>query len=695
MTQPSFVNALQKVTSGELSFNELIAVAQNLTREGHVDPARQLYQVWIAMNGEHPLVFIAHFNCSTLLAQQGDHAQAELALRSALAAKPDFAPAHINLGSAFERAGKAKEAVDQWRGALDHMSAVTGDGVEYKITLLKQLSRVLTDNQQHEASEAALTQCLELRPDQRDVLEQFAAVRLAQCKWPIAALPKLTPREFVPRFHPLSACAYADDPLMHLAISSQYVEAMTPLQSISEAIHKIIDRRDAPVAPEGRRLRIGYVSSDLRSHAVGYLMANLFEAHDPKAVEIFVYYIGIPADDVISQRVQAAAEHWVKLRGASDDDAARKIAEDEIDILVDVNGHTREAKLGIFARRPAPIQVNWLGYPGTMGSPYHHYIIADEWTIPADAEHYYSEHVLRLPCYQPNDRKRAIAQVPPSRQEHGLPDDAFVFCSFNAAHKITRFSFDRWMEIMRRAPKSVLWLLDYNGETNPRLQRGAEAAGIKAERLIFAPKIANAHHLARYPLADLFLDTAPYGAHTTASDALWMGVPVVTLTGRSFASRVCGSLLRSAGLPELVCDRPEDFVSLAANLATKDSETLKGYRKRLLEGRDTCVLFDIDLLCRKLEDLYRGMAEAHARGVRPRPALDNLDAYLEIGAAFDHDSAEIGMLGDYHGYYREALAKRHRQRPMRADFRLWSGEDEIEPQAPSSAQAKVELKRSA
>lgn len=666
MSQTAFVTALQKVTTGSLSLNELIAAAQQLTGAGQPDLARQLYQVWIAMNGDHPLLFITHFNCSTLQAQAGDHAGALASLRAALAVNPDFAPAHINLGSALERQGDAAAAVEQWKAGLERMAAITGDAIEYKITLLKQLSRVLSDNQQHDAAEVALMQCLDLNLHQRDVVEQYAAVRLAQCKWPIAATPtKLTRASFVSRFHPLSSCAYSDDPLQHLALAHRYVQAVAPpAQSVS-------DRRDAPIAA-GRRLRVGYVSSDLRAHAVGYLMANLFEAHDAKAIEVFIYYCGIPADDGINQRIKGAAEHWRDIRNLSDDEAAQRIAADEIDILIDVNGHTRDARLGVFARRPAPIQVNWLGYPGTMGSPYHHYIIADDWVIPEDHELYYSERVLRLPCYQPNDRKRIVDTAPPQRGEHGLPQDAFVFCCFNAAHKVTRFSFERWMDILRQVPDSVIWLLDYNGETNARLQTAAESCGVSGDRLIFARKVANPRHLARYPLADLFIDTAPYGAHTTASDALWMGVPVLTYAGRSFASRVCASLVRAAGVPDLVTTSPEAFVSRAVALATSDRLGLQALRERLITNRDACTLFDIDGLARNLEALYAQMADAYRAGALPRPNLANLDAYLDIGVNLDHDAAEIGASADYHAIYRTALAARHRDAPMPPDGRLWT-----------------------
>lgn len=667
MNQNAFLAALQKVTAGPLPLNDLIVAAQQLSATGQIEQTRQLYQVWLAMNGDNPLAFIAHFNCSTIQQQLGDTAGAEISLRAAIAQNPDFAPGHINLGSALERRGAARDAIEQWKAGLERMSAVTGDAIDYKITLLKQISRVMSDNSQHEGAEAALTQALDLNPEQRDVLEQYAASRLAQCKWPITDIaPKIKRHTFLSRFHPLSACAYADDPLMHLGIAGRYVESLTPPGEIPETW----DRRDAPIE-QGRRLRIGYVSSDLRAHAVGYLMAQLFEAHDPNAIEIFVYYCGIPSEDAITTRIKAAVHHWTNIRDISDDEAAAAIAKDGIDILVDVNGHTRDARLGVFARRPAPIIVNWLGYPGSMGSPYHHYIVADEHVIPPETELYYSERVLRLPCYQPNDRKRVVSDKPPTRAAMGLPEDAFVFCCFNAAHKITRFAFDRWMDILRQTPNSVLWLLDYNGETNTRIRDAAQHAGVAPERIIYAPKLANAVHLARYPLADLFLDTVPYGAHTTASDALWMGVPVLTFAGRSFASRVCASLVRAAGIPEMVCDGPDAFVARAIELASNDRLSLRAIRERLIAQRDTCTLFDIHLLARKLEGLYQQMASEYAAGALPQPDLANLDVYMDIGIGFDHDASEIGAHSDYLGHIRNGLAARNRQRPLIADTRLW------------------------
>jgi predicted O-linked N-acetylglucosamine transferase (SPINDLY family) len=306
-----------------------------------------------------------------------------------------------------------------------------------------------------------------------------------------------------------------------------------------------------------------------------------------------------------------------------------------------------------------------------MGSPYHNYIIADDWIIPPGSELYYSEKVVRLPCYQANDRRRVVAEHRPSRTEVGLPEDGVVFCCFNGAQKISRFTFDRWMDILKQTPGSVLWLLDSSVETNARLGDQAEARGVARERIVFAAKLANPFHMARYALADLFLDTSPYGAHTTASDALWMGVPVLTLSGRSFATRVCGSLVRSAGLPELVCETPDQFVEQAVALAANPAQ-LQSLRARLIASRNTCVTFDMDLLTSELEGLYQRMCADHQAGLTPQPDLRNLDAYLEAGLQWNPDVEEMLAVSDYHERYIKVLAERHRMRPLPADAKLWT-----------------------
>ncbi len=689
MTENLYLAGLQKIASGSLTLAELIDAAGRLTSSGQSEATRQLYKAWISANGEHPLLYVAYFNCSALDGQAGDAAAATAALQKAIALNPDFMPAYINLGGFLERSGQADKAIELWRSAVNRPTALNGNAVSYGTTALKQVARVLSDHQQVEAAEAAVQQCLEINPQQTDIIEQYVALRLTQCKWPvIVPSERLSRKALMKGIHPLSTAVYTDDPLLQLASADRYVKT-----SEAEGLpSRAFDRRQAPIDLASRRLRVGYISSDLRDHAIGYLMIEFFELHAQSDVDVFVYYCGPDSTSALNARYKSAVKNWTDIRKLSDDEAAQRIAADGIDILVDVNGHTRDSRNGVFARRPAPIQVNWLGYPGSMGSPYHHYIVADDWIIPAGSEMYYSERVVRLPCYQSNDRKRIVAETRPTRASVGLPDDAFVFCCFNGTQKISKFTFERWMEILRLVPGSVLWLLDASKETKNRLIGYAEQQGIARERLVFAPKLANPHHLARYPLADLFLDTTPYGAHTTASDALWMGVPVLTLSGRSFASRVCGSLVRSAGLTDLVVMRPEDYVERAVALG-HDAAAIQAYKAKLIENRLTCQLFDTQKLVDRLEDLYRTMCRDYSEGRMTQPDLTNLERYLEAGIEHDHEASEMLSVADYHGLYKAKLAQVHLARPMHADNRLWTQTD-IAKAERSAAATSIPGKRS-
>ncbi len=670
MTKELHPNVIQQVSTEQLSLAGLIETATRFSNAGETALARQTYQTWIHHNRNHPHLYVAHFNCSSLDMQADDRAAAIASLNEAIALNSDFVPAYINLGRIYEEMGAVDRAVALWQLGADRAAPVSGSAINYATTALTQIARVLSAAQQIEATEGAILRCLDINPRQPDIIEQYAALRLAQCKWPIATpSEQLDRRTLLGGINPLSMAAYTDDPLLQLASAYRYVK-----RSAWDGPHNWnCDRRQIQIDLKGRRLRVGYISSDLRDHAIGYLMAELFELHDKRNIEVFAYYCGPESNSALTNRIRSAVEHWIDIRHLSDDAAASQIAADGIDILVDVNGHTRDARTGVFARRPAPIQVNWLGYPGSMGSPYHQYLIADDWIIPESSEIYYSEKIVRLPCYQPNDRKREIAAIP-SREDAGLPRDAFVFCCFNGTHKISRFTFNRWIEILRLAKDSVLWLLDTSEQTKKHLRDLAEQAGVSGSRLIFAPKMQNSHHLARYPLADLFLDSAPYGAHTTASDALWMGVPVLTLSGRSFASRVCGSLVRAAGLTDLVCTRPDEYIARAVALAGNRAE-IEAYKSSLQANRNTCLLFNTATLVNHLEALYRSMCDEYCKGGLPQPDLTNLDAYFEAGIDHDHDSEEALAISNYHEMYRKRLKRLHLARPLHADRRLWTGDD--------------------
>jgi predicted O-linked N-acetylglucosamine transferase (SPINDLY family) len=654
-------------TTAAMPLTELVSASARLAGQGRGAEAEALYRSWIVANPAHPQLYVAHFNHACQLTSLGREAEAISSLAASLGLNPDFLPARINLGGLMERAGAPDQALSQWQTVSERLVAINGPSLGYKLAALRQMARLLTEHRRPAPAEAALRQCLELNPHQRDVMEQLVAVRLGQC-----AAPALQGVEGVDRatllrnLNPLSLLYLSDDPFMQLGLAADYARHLV---KDAEDLHAH-DRRDAPIATKGRRLRIGYVSSDLREHAVGTLLVELFELHDKARIELFAYYCGPKASGAMHERFRAAAEHWVDITPLSDTEAAQRIAADGIDILVDVNGYTRDARAGVFARRPAPVQVNFLGYPGTLGTPHHHYIIADDWIIPEGSEGHYSESVLRLPCYQPNDRKRAVGPRP-SRREAGLPEQGFVFSCFNGSQKLTRFTLARWGEILRRVPESVLWMLDHGEEMRANVTAFLEGQGIAPARLVFAPKLANADHLARYPLADLFLDSSPYGAHTTASDALWMGVPVLTFCGRGFATRVCGSLVRAAGLPEMVADGPEDFVERAISLAA-DTAQLAAIRARLAAGRDSCTLFDMPRFARSLEALFLEMAKRHQAGRTPEPNLTNLPHYLAAGCGFDHEGEEMLARTDYEAAYRARLARMHAREKLPADGRLWS-----------------------
>lgn len=655
--------ALIRSMARDLSVIDLIRTAETMKHSGQSTSVETLYTSWIQHNPDNPLLYAVLFNYSVVLSDTGKLDPARACLERAIALNPDFMPAHINLGRIDERRGAVGAAVMQWSAVLGKLAAVTGTAISHKTTALNQIARTLESANQDESAEDMLRQSLELDGSQREVAQHLIALRQRQCEWPIVAPWERVSRELLmTSMSPLSITGYCDDPLLHLAVAGNYNKtdvgtpaALTPLRP--------------PTAAVSGRLRIGYLSSDLREHAVGHLIAEIFELHARDTVEIFAYYCGPEARDPMHAKFKASVDHWVPISGLDDAAAARRIADDGIQILVDLNGYTRDARTKLLALRPAPIIVNWLGYPGTMASPYHHYIIADDWIIPKDHELYYSEKVVRLPCYQPNNRHRIVSPRRPTRREAGLPDDAMVYCCFNGAHKITRFTFERWLMILDQVPGSVLWLLNGTDATNARLVQHAEERGIDASRLIFAPKLANPDHLARYALADLFLDTTPYGAHTTASDALWTGVPVLTLSGRSFASRVCGSLVRAAGIPELICSSPEEFVARAVAFG-RDPSSIRPYRERLAAGRDTCILFDTPRLVRHLEGLYRQIWSDFERGELPRPDLANLDVYLEVGTQVKHDEIEVLTIEDYQGWWRERLLQRHALRPIEPDRRL-------------------------
>jgi predicted O-linked N-acetylglucosamine transferase (SPINDLY family) len=366
------------------------------------------------------------------------------------------------------------------------------------------------------------------------------------------------------------------------------------------------------------KIRIGYFSADFRVHPVSTLIAELFELHDKTKFEIIAFSFGEDDKSSMRLRISKSFDQFIDVSNLSDFDIAKLSRDMKVDIAIDLGGYTADSRTGIFSYRAAPIQVHYIGYLGTMGADYIDYIIADKTLIPDASQPYYSEKVVYLPnSYQANDRKRLISDKQFTKQELGLPENSFVFCCFNNNYKILPATFSSWMRILKEVEGSVLFLYAENNWAKDNLQKEAEIRGVNSSKLIFGMNIPYADYLSRYQTCDLFLDTFPYNAGTTASDALWTGLPVLTLMGQSFASRVAASLLNAIGLPELITNTQEEYESLAIELAMNPSK-LAAIKLRLANNRLTYPLFDTPLFTKNLEAAYIKMFEKYLAGFLPK-----------------------------------------------------------------------------
>ncbi len=521
----------------------------------------------------------------------------------ALTLQPNYALAHNNRGNTLRSLGRFLEALQAYERALqlapDYAHALDNRG-----RTLRELKRF---------DEAA--QCFErlvaLAPQTPYAPGLLLDTRLQCCDWrnydqvSQAIVAAVGRGERVDA--PFSFLSHAVQPAPQLICARTFAAAEYAGQPI-----KLRPRT------HGARIRLAYASADLHEHATAYLMAELFETHDRAKFEVTALSYGPDDRSPMRGRLEKAFDRFVDVRARSDRDVAGLMDELEIDIAVDLKGYTADNRAGIFSHRGAPLQVSYLGFPGTMGVPFMDYLIADRHILPERLAPHYSEKIVRLPdSYQVNDRQRRVAERTPTRTEAGLPETGFVFCSFNNSYKIRPATFDVWMRLLKQVEGSVLWLLQDNPVAVANLKREAQARGVKSDRLVFAPRTDLPAHLARQRLADLFLDTFPYNAHTTASDALWVGLPLVTLAGESFASRVAASLLNAAGLPELVTSSPAGYEALALKLA-RAPDQLAGLKQRLESTRLTMPLFDTARFRRHIEQAYVTMHERHRSGAPPQ-----------------------------------------------------------------------------
>ena len=648
-----------------------VNLAEVLRRQTRQDEAMRNCETALAMA---PKSAEAHLVRGMLLSAAGRHEEAVTAMRLAVRYKPDHPDTHLFLGANLSSLGQLDEAILHFKKAralrpahvptlIDLSEAYRSSGRTWdafeairKASELEPLNAsvytnmagilastpmldmaasaarlaldlspdlwaaafnlgmiLMTQGKEDEAI-AAYARAVEIDPANGQALFQLVKLYERSCDWDGIVTARELSRTMTYRSGryapPFSVLSLTASPQEHLLSARAFAKTLVVPGQVPLARYEARNRSAA-------RLRIGYLSADFRVHAVADLVAELFELHDKTTVETFGYSMGVDDKSPMRARLIAALDHFHDIRDIGDQQAAQKIFDDRIDILVDLTGYTTSGRPRILAMRPAPIQVNFLGYPGTMGAPFIDYIIADQHIAPFEHQRFFDEKLVHMPhSYQPNDRKRLSGRRSEPRSMHGLPEAGFVFCCFNNTYKISSEIFDVWMRLLASVPGSILWLLKNNDRVEATLRREAERRGVSGDRLIFAPRVSSARHVARVSLADLFLDTLLYNAHTTASEALWVGVPVVTLIGDAFPARVGASLLRAVDLSDLVTETLADYEAKALALAT-DADALAAVTARLHRARETAPLFDAPLFARHLEAAYGVMAQRLGRGEAP------------------------------------------------------------------------------
>ena len=605
-----------------------------LKDQGRLDHALAAFDQAIALRADYAEAF---YNRATVLQQQARLEEALAAYGRAIALRENYADAVNNAGIVLQELGRASEAINLYRRLLERMPAhadacnnlgtallAEGRADEARAAFEQALAHqpdfpeafCNLGNARRELGDltgaiAAYRDALRLRPDDAGAFSQLIYHRAQACAWDgyeadQEKLVDMARRGIrVPPFYLLATPASASN---QLSCARHWATSISPPRT-ALFHHRPRAGRE--------RIRLGYLSGDFHQHATAQLMAELFECHDRDRFEVFAYSYGPDDHGPMRARLAAVFDRFVDIRARSHHEAAELIHAEGVDILVDLKGYTHHARPAISAYRPAPVQVSYLGYPATMGADFIDYIIVDPFVVPSSQQPFFSERLVHLPrSYQVNDRRREVADAHTSRRDVGLPAEGLVLCSFNNSYKISPVFFDVWMRLLRAVPGSVLWLLEANPQVAGNLRSEAEKRGVDFGRLIFAPRTPPAEHLGRHRHADLFLDTLPCNAHTTASDALWAGLPVVTCCGDTFAGRVAGSLLMAIDMPELVTTSLEEYEQAALALA-RSPQRLIALRRKLQNNREASALFDLPKLTGNIEAAYARMWQTWLAGQTP------------------------------------------------------------------------------
>jgi protein O-GlcNAc transferase len=546
----------------------------------------------------------AHLNRGAALVEMRRYVAALASFDKVIALKPDYSQAHFNRGGLLQHLKQYAAAV------ASYDTAITLGPNEAQAHANR--GRALWELRRPDSAIASYDTAVSLEPDCMPLHAVRRHMKMQVCDWVDceADMGRVAAgvRSGAAAPNPFYVMTLCDSALLQRAAAENWVRDEYPAR---------VPLTDIPKHSRRQRIHLGYFSADFHEHATAYLIAQLFEVHDRSRFEVSAFSFGPDSHGPMRRRLKAACAEFIDVRGRSDPEIVLQARDMQVDIAVDLKGFTEDHRTGIFARRAAPLQVNYLGYPGTMAAPYMDYLVADRVLVPVESRDAYGEKIIYLPhTYQVNDGKREIADKVFARADLGLPAAGFVFCCFNNCYKILPFLFDRWMRILLRVPDSVLWLLGDNPRAMDNLRREASARHVDPRRLVFANRVDLPDHLARHRAADLFIDTLPCNAHTTASDALWAGLPVLTCSGETLAARVASSLLTAIRLPELIVSTLDDYEELAVHLAT-DRERLADIRRRLNANRLIAPLFDTPRYARHIEAAFEEIHERHHAGLPP------------------------------------------------------------------------------
>jgi len=550
-----------------------------------------------------PYYLSAYNNLGNALKQIGELEEAIVSYQNAINIKPDFAEAHNNIGIVLKDLGRLSESVKSYEAAI----LINPEFYDAHFNLGNSLRDLNKRDQALKSYETAH----DLKPDEDYIIGNILHTKMHLSIWEglsknlLDLVKSINNGEKV--IGPFALMALVDDPIVLRKATEIYANDKFPK---SHALPKIDHH------PKHKKIRIGYFSADFREHPVSTLTVELYEGHNRSQFEVYAFSYGPDTKDKMNLRIKAGVDYFYDVRSMSSKDVAILSRSLEIDIGIDLGGFTQNARTDIFAMSPAPIQLSYIGYLGTMGADYYDYLIADQTIIPEESKQFYSEKIIYLPCFQANDSNQSEAVSSFTRQDLGLPSKGFIFCCFNNTYKITPLTLDSWAQILKNVEDSVLLVFASNESAKIHLTKEITLRGIDPSRLILGEHLPRPEYLGRYQVVDLFLDTHPYNAGTTSSDALRMGLPVLTYLGKSFASRMGSSILNAVNLPELITSSQEEYEKLAIRLATNPDQ-FKLIKDKLAKNLPSSPLFDTPLFTKHLEIAYRTMYERYHDGLKP------------------------------------------------------------------------------